>query len=176
MRYDQIAQVAYEAARAYTKTIAKSGHPAWDKAARSNTDQAVNDVVILATQPSAGPQTLHKAWLAAKQGAGWQVGSTRDDVAKPEPLLVPFEELPTWRRMKAQVFCVVARTLLGQVAVAAEHVPAVHAATTSPQQDAPIEPVPAAVMVAAPDTAADANPHANGDSLQTTEDMAVSTM
>jgi hypothetical protein len=58
-----------------------------------NAKQLLDDIVNRGEYQDCARQA-HETWKATKEGQGWKYGTNRDNEAKTNPLLVPFDELP----------------------------------------------------------------------------------
>lgn len=101
---EQIARVAHEVNRAYCAAIGDNSQPDWSNAPEWQRSSAINGVQFHMSNPSAGPDSSHNAWLAEKEAAGWKYGPVKDAEYKEHPCFVPYDELPVEQRAKDYLF------------------------------------------------------------------------
>lgn len=108
MKAEQIAPVVHEAIRAYQKVLGQKVSPPWDEATweKDSTLEAVNFALA---DPTPGQQ--HNQWMEERLAAGWTWGPEKDNDAKTNPALVPFEELPPSEQAKDTLLIVITRAL-----------------------------------------------------------------
>lgn len=111
----QIAMVAYESVRAFSKTIPEH-HPEFLKAPKWEQEVYKYMVVQAAKQPSKlTAQAIHEFWRQYLKDRGWkyEVGISKVDSDKSlHPHLVAFNHLPQDQRMKRYLVIEVINTLL----------------------------------------------------------------
>src|ERR1035438_8271175 len=91
VKEEQIAPVVHEAIRAYQKVLGQKPSPPWDEATWEK-DSTLEAVKFALADPTPGQQ--HNQWMAERLAAGWKWGPQKDNDAKTNPMLVPFEQLP----------------------------------------------------------------------------------
>ena len=97
MTAEQIAPVVHEAIRAYQKVLGQKMSPSWDEATweKDSTLEAVKFALADST-----PGRQHNQWMLERLAGGWTWGPEKDNDAKKNPALVPFEELPESEQAK----------------------------------------------------------------------------
>jgi len=108
MTPDQIAPVVHEAIRALQAVLGQEPAPPWNDATwqRDSTLQAVE-----AALANPDPAHQHERWMQERLAAGWTYGPVREDHAKKNPLLIPFEELPPFEKAKDALIVAISQTL-----------------------------------------------------------------
>ncbi len=108
MNAEQIAPVVHEAVRAYQKVLGQPVSPAWDEATweKQSTIEAVNYALA---DPTPGQQ--HQKWMDERLAAGWKHGPVKDNAAKTNPALVPFEQLPISEQAKDSLLIAITNIL-----------------------------------------------------------------
>jgi hypothetical protein len=107
----QIAQVAHEINRAYCQALGDQSQVPWIDAPVWQQTSAINGVLLHQTQPNAGPEASHEAWMAEKLATGWRYGPLKNPDTKEHPCLVPFAELPMEQQAKDYIFRMVVHQL-----------------------------------------------------------------
>lgn len=100
MKPSDIARVAHEVNRAYCQAIGDNSQPTWEGAPDWQIESAFDGVHLHLTNPNAGPEASHEAWMEFKLKDGWKYGEEKDAEAKTHPCLVPFNDLPTEQKSK----------------------------------------------------------------------------
>lgn len=97
MEAETIAQVVHETIRAYQKVLGQPVNPTWEHATweRESTTEAVRFAMA---DPTPGQQ--HAKWMESRLADGWTLGPVKDNVAKTNPALVPFDQLPASEQAK----------------------------------------------------------------------------
>lgn len=114
MNIEQIAKVAHEINRAYCQALGDDSQQAWENAPDWQRSSAMNGVEFHISNPDAGPDHSHNAWLAEKEAAGWKWGPNKDAEYKEHPCFVPYEQLPVEQKAKDYLFRAVVHALKGQ--------------------------------------------------------------
>lgn len=108
---EQIAKVAHEINRAYSKALGDESHFMWDAAPEWQRTSAIKGVEFHIQNPDAGPEASHVSWLAQKQRDGWKYGLVKDEEKKEHPCFVPYETLPNEQKAKDYIFCAIVKQL-----------------------------------------------------------------
>lgn len=114
MNIEQIAKVAHEINRAYCQALGDDSQQEWESAPDWQRSSAMNGVEFHISNPDAGPDHSHNAWLAEKEAAGWKWGPNKDAEHKEHPCFVPYEQLPVEQKAKDYLFRAVVHALKGQ--------------------------------------------------------------
>lgn len=107
----ELARIAHEVNRAYCAALGDLSQLAWDDAPEWQRESALAGVMLHLSNPDAGPEASHEAWMARKVAEGWQYGPTKDADAKTHPCLVPFAELPVEQQAKDFLFRAIVHAL-----------------------------------------------------------------
>ncbi|KKK57563.1 hypothetical protein LCGC14_3053210 [marine sediment metagenome] len=114
----EIAQVAYEANRAYCQSLGDYNQANWNFCDQWQRDTVINGVRAIERGVVTGPEQSHENWLEHKENEGWQWGikknTDRKRGALTHPCMVPFKELPETQKMKDRLFFAIVTTLLGR--------------------------------------------------------------
>ena len=121
----QIAKVAHEVNRAYSRTLGDESHLPWDEAPDWQKESSVAGVKMHRENPSASPRDSHESWMAKKLEDGWKLGPVKDAEKKEHPCMVPYDELPADQRSKDDLYVAVVKTMLGITVEIKEEVPEV---------------------------------------------------
>ncbi len=108
MTADQIAPVVHEAIRAYQKVLGQKPSPCWEEATWEK-DSTIAGVNFALADPTPGQQ--HKQWMEERLAAGWKWGPHKDNNAKTNPTLVPFEKLPASEQAKDSLVIAITNAL-----------------------------------------------------------------
>lgn len=100
------AKICHEANRVYCKLIGDDSQLPWNEAPEWQRQSAINGVIFHVTNPNAGDDGSHNAWMEDKLLKGWVYGPLKDPEASPptHPCLVSFEELPSDQQFKDTLF------------------------------------------------------------------------
>jgi hypothetical protein len=100
---ETIAKVAHEVNQSYLKAL---GHDvvAWAEASDAQKQSMTNGVIFKLRNPTSTAEQQHAAWMAAKQAEGWTYGKVKDEEAKTNPAMLPYEALPQEQRVKDFLF------------------------------------------------------------------------
>lgn len=111
MNIKKIARVAHEINRAYCQALGDNSQPKWEDAPDWQRSSAINGVEFHITNPDAGPDHSHNAWLAEKEATGWKWGPVKDAEYKEHPCCVPYDQLPVEQKAKDYLFRAVVHAL-----------------------------------------------------------------
>lgn len=107
----QIAEVCYEANRAYCRAIGDNSQPPWEQAANWQRISNMNGVNFIEQNPQASASASHDSWLAEKTSSGWIFGKVKDPDKKEHPCCVPYDALPEEQKRKDYLFGAIVRSL-----------------------------------------------------------------
>ena len=114
----EIAQVAYEANRAYCQTIGDYSQDPWTYCEQWQRDTVMNGVRAIDRGIVTKPEQSHENWLEHKEEKGWSYGPEKNSNkalgALTHPCMVPFNELPHEQKMKDHLFFAIVTTLFGR--------------------------------------------------------------
>jgi hypothetical protein len=108
LKAEQIAPVVHEAIRAYQKVLGQKASPPWEEATWEK-ESTLEAVKFALADPTPGQQ--HNQWMQERLAAGWTWGPQKDNDAKTNPALVPFEELPESEQAKDTLLIAISRAL-----------------------------------------------------------------
>lgn len=57
------------------------------------------------------PEQSHESWLRFKEQDGWTFGYVKDADAKTHPLMIPYDQLPEYQRVKDDLFSGIVKAL-----------------------------------------------------------------
>lgn len=97
MKAEEIAPVVHAAIRAYQKVLGQPTSPPWDEVTWEK-QSTLEGVQFALEDPTPGQQ--HNQWMRERLAAGWKWGPLKDNDAKTNPTLVPFEQLPPAEQAK----------------------------------------------------------------------------
>ena len=106
-----IARVAHEVNRTYCMSLGDYSQPLWEDAPQWQQDSAVAGVEMHLADPTAGPESSHKAWMRKKVNEGWVYGDAKDPEKKTHPCIKPFGDLPQEQRAKDYIFMGIVRAI-----------------------------------------------------------------
>lgn len=99
---EAIARACHEANRAWCLLHGDTSQVGWDEApAEFRTDGAKQVRQAIAGE---GPEAQHQSWYDSRIAAGWTYGPVKDVVAKTNPALVPYADLPAAQKAKDTLF------------------------------------------------------------------------
>ena len=108
MTPDQIAPVVHEAIRSLDSVLGRKPGPSWAEATWQR-ESTVAAVRVALEQPSARKQ--HERWMKERSEAGWTYGPVKDEAAKKNPLLIPFDDLPDAEKAKDSLIIAITQAL-----------------------------------------------------------------
>lgn len=112
----KIAQVAYEANRAYCAAfMGDDSQLPWEQAPQWQRQSTYNGVKFVLDNPHASPEDAHESWRLEKFADGWVYGEEKNAMLKTHPCMVSYEELPAEQRTKDYLYLSVVKTLLGRL-------------------------------------------------------------
>lgn len=110
---DEIAELAYEAARAWCIIIGEVPMPPWVEGTPQIREKTADGVRSLLANPAASLSTQHDWWMAARAADGWQYGEVKDPEKKTHPNMVPFDQLPWDQQVKDRLFRHIVHAIIG---------------------------------------------------------------
>lgn len=102
-RVNRIAEVSYEAIRAYSYTLGEPLRAPWDHASehrREATRRGVRGILLGHLRDA---RAAHDAWLSEHRAEGWNWGPIIDEHTRRHPALLPYEQLPQVQRTKGEL-------------------------------------------------------------------------
>lgn len=112
MKIEDIAEVCYEANRAYCVTLNDHTQVDWYDAPEWQKDSAIDGVQFHIENRDADDAASHRSWLSMKAADGWRYGPVKDASIKQHPYMVPFEELPIEQQLKDRLFRSICHALI----------------------------------------------------------------
>jgi len=109
---EQVAYIAYEAHRAYCKSIGLGLLKPWGNSKAVDQQSAIIGVSKLRDNPNLTAEEIHESWLAQKHADGWKWARAKSDVEKTHPLMVAYKYVPPKHQMKDKLFIAIVKTLL----------------------------------------------------------------
>ena len=100
-----IAIMCHQANKAWCELNGDTSQKDWYEAEDWQRESAINGVRFRLTNPTAGKDAQHNAWMEEKIEQGWKFGEVKDAEAKTHPCIVAFEELPEFQQKKDALFC-----------------------------------------------------------------------
>ncbi len=108
---DQIAKVAHEVNREYSRSIGDPAKPSWEDAPEDQRVSCVKGIQYHLDNPQSLPSDSHGSWLSHKLEAGWRYGENIDPIRMTHPAMVPYEQLPKAQQAKDYIFLAICRQL-----------------------------------------------------------------
>lgn len=106
-----IAKACHEANRIWCQANGDDTQKHWQDTDQWQRDSAIKGVEFKLSNPSAGKDAQHNAWMSDKVTDGWVYGEIKDADKKTHPCIVPFEELPEFQQKKDALFCAIVEAL-----------------------------------------------------------------
>jgi len=106
-----IAKACHEANRVWCQANGDDTQKHWQDAEQWQRDSAIKGVEFRISNPEAGKDAQHNAWMADKVNDGWVFGEVKDAEKKTHPCIVPFEQLPEFQQKKDALFCAIVDSL-----------------------------------------------------------------
>lgn len=106
-----IAIMCHQANKAWCEVNGDTSQKDWYEAEDWQKESAINGVRFRLTNPTAGKDAQHNAWMAEKIEQGWKYGPEKNVDEKLHPCIVPFEELPEFQQKKDALFCAIVDAL-----------------------------------------------------------------
>ncbi len=103
-RLTNMARTCHEANRAYCQAMGDNSQLPWDEAPEWQRQSALNGVAFHLSNPQAGPDASHNAWMADKVAAGWVYGPVKDAEKRQHPCIVAYGQLPKEQQAKDYIF------------------------------------------------------------------------
>lgn len=110
-KIESIAKACHEANKVWCEANGDNSQKHWDEGEVWQRDSAVKGVEFRLSNPDAGEDSQHNAWMKDKTDAGWVYGEVKDAEAKTHPCIVPFHELPEFQQKKDKLFCAIVDAL-----------------------------------------------------------------
>lgn len=106
-----IAIMCYQANKAWCEVNGDNSQKDWHEAEQWQKESVISGVRYRLTNPTAGKDAQHNAWMAEKIEQGWKYGEEKNVEEKTHPCIVPFEELPEFQQKKDALFCAIVDAL-----------------------------------------------------------------
>jgi len=106
-----IAKVCHQANKAWCESNGDATQQDWDSAAQWQRDSAIDGVKFRLSNPDAGKDSQHNAWMDDKVKNGWVYGEEKNADKKTHPCIVPFDKLPEFQQKKNALFCAIVDAL-----------------------------------------------------------------
>lgn len=110
--FEEIAEIAHEANRAYRKQIGESIGERWDESPDWKRQSTIAGVEAISEDRNLRPKESHEAWYARKVSEGWKYGEVENRIEKLHPCCLPYDQLPEAQRVKDRLFGAICRVLL----------------------------------------------------------------
>lgn len=110
---EQIARVAHEVNREYSKSIGDPVKPSWEEAPEDQRVSCIKGVEFHLANPTSAPGDSHAEWLSHKVQTGWTYGENIDPIRMTHPNLVVFDRLSVAQQAKDFIFVAIVRQLAG---------------------------------------------------------------
>jgi hypothetical protein len=107
----EIAKVCHQANKAWCEAKGDNSQKDWEEAEDWQRQSAITGVIFRLSNPNAGKDAQHNAWMQDKINDGWVYGDIKDSVAKTHPCIVEFEKLPEFQQKKDALFCAIVDSL-----------------------------------------------------------------
>jgi hypothetical protein len=113
---EQIAEVVHELNSAFKRLAGEPDFPPWRELPDDAWQKAdcLRQVRMLRSNARLTAEEDHVAWMRERREKGWKFGERRDEAARLNPLLVPWEELPFPFRARSAAGFEVIRIMLGR--------------------------------------------------------------
>ncbi len=109
---DQIARIAYEANRAYCRSIGDFSHVLWEDASQDIKKATIHGILRIQRDPDITPEQIHEEWRLFKEESGWKYGAVKDPVKKTHPCMLPYNKMHEKDKIKDIIFLSIAKPLL----------------------------------------------------------------
>jgi len=106
-----IAKICHEANKAWCEANNDHSQKSWDDAEDWQRESAIKGVDFKLSNPEAGDDAQHNAWMQDKIDQGWTYGEIKNLEAKTHPCIVPFNELPKFQQKKDALFAAIVNAL-----------------------------------------------------------------
>ena len=106
-----IAKACHEANRVWCQANDDDSQKHWNEAEQWQRDSAIKGVEFRLSNPEAGNDAQHNAWMADKLQDGWVFGEIKDPIKKTHPCIVPYDQLPEFQRKKDALFIAIVDAL-----------------------------------------------------------------
>jgi hypothetical protein len=107
----EIAKVCHQANKAWCEAKGDNSQKDWEEAEDWQRQSAITGVIFRLSNPNAGKDAQHNAWMQDKINDGWVYGHIKDTVAKTHPCIVEFELLSEFQQKKDALFCAIVDSL-----------------------------------------------------------------
>ena len=84
---EHIAKVCHEANKAFCESMGDFSQVGWNRIPKWQHDSIVEGVVFILSNPGAGPEASHNAWMEHKFENGWVYGPIKDNISKNSSML-----------------------------------------------------------------------------------------
>lgn len=138
LQYEDIAEIAHEARRAYCNIGLAEEVVSWNGLPLAE-QQDVIELLKFCVENAGqqlNPEALHTHWMGMKLRQGWKYGELTDAEHKEHALLLPYSELSEENRLKMALFLHVSGLMINLCPQARKHIERLQQAT------APRRPMP----------------------------------
>jgi hypothetical protein len=112
MNSKQIAQIVYEANRAFSEVEGAVAGPPWDSLCNEEKEEIVLSVERLSKSSGSSYAAHHNNWLAAAREAGWRYGPVLNEATREHPCFVPYEQLSEKQKKNDRMIVELVRALI----------------------------------------------------------------
>ena len=110
---EDIAELVYEASRAWCLIIGEKPMPPWWEVDPVTREKTADGVRLMLAHPEASLAAQHDWWCAARAADGWQFGEVKDYEKKTHPNMVPFDKLPWDQQVKDKLARHIVHAIIG---------------------------------------------------------------
>lgn len=112
---DFIAEFVHESCRQLAEMGGDDPIKTWLNCDEHQREVVIKGVVAVMENPDMTPQQCHEQWVRDKLEAGWTWGEVKDEARKEHPLLVSYDELSSFDKLKDVVFSDTVKMLMRQM-------------------------------------------------------------
>lgn len=100
----EIAQVAYEANKAYCEALGDNSQLPWGESEPWKRKVVEQGVIFHINNPDATVDDSHNTWVENMKKDGWKYGPVKNNETKEHPSLISYEELSKEQKAKDYIF------------------------------------------------------------------------
>lgn len=108
---EMIAKACHEVNKTYCESVGDTSQVSWEEAPDWQRESAINGVKFRLENPDSTSEDIHNNWMSEKTRDGWIYGTSKDELNKTHPCMVPYEQLPVEQQTKDKLFITVVRAL-----------------------------------------------------------------